>query len=115
MKLYHIGSELRVGGTEVGLALFDYLAKCICKFVADNDLVSVPLPLGFTFSFPMQQHSLSSATLAAWAKSFKLPSVIGCDVVQLLRDALHKYGHNHIEVLAILNDTTSTLVTMFYI
>lgn len=66
--------------------------------------------LGFTFSFPMKQHSLASATLDAWAKSFNLPTVLGTDVVERLRESLHKLGHNHIEVVAILNDTTSTLV-----
>lgn len=68
---------------------------------------------GFTFSFPMRQHSLNSATLAAWAKSFNLPTVIDQDVVEMLRDSLHKLGHNHIEIVAILNDTTSTLVFTF--
>lgn len=91
-------------------ALFDYIGECLCGFVAENNLVAVPLPLGFTFSFPMHQHSLSSATLAAWAKSFNLPTVIGRDVVELLRESLAKLGHNHIDVVAILNDTTSTLV-----
>lgn len=110
VKMYHIGSHLRVGGLDVATALFDYIGECLCDFVAENNLVAVPLPLGFTFSFPMQQHSLSSATLVAWAKSFNLPTVIGRDVVELLRESLHKLGHNHIEVVAILNDTTSTLV-----
>lgn len=72
--------------------------------------ISILIRLGFTFSFPMKQHSLDSATLDAWAKSFNLPTVIGTDVVDRLRDSLHKLGHNHIEVVAILNDTTSTLV-----
>lgn len=110
VKQYSIDDELRVGGAEVATALFDYLGQCLCEFVEENDLVSIPLPLGFTFSFPMQQHSLSSATLAAWAKSFNLPTVIGADVVEMLRESLHKLGHNHIEVVAILNDTTAALV-----
>lgn len=110
VKMYHIGSHLRVGGLDVATALFDFIGECLCDFVAENDLVAVPLPLGFTFSFPMQQHSLCSATLAAWAKSFNLPTIVGCDVVELLRESLHKLGHNHIDVVAILNDTTSTLV-----
>lgn len=112
VKMYHIGSNLRVGGLDVATALFDYIGECLCDFVAENDLVDVALPLGFTFSFPMQQHSLSSATLAAWAKSFNLPTVIGRDVVELLRESLAKLGHNHIDVVAILNDTTSTLVSL---
>lgn len=44
--MYEIGSELRVGGADVATALFDYLAQCLCEFVEENDLVSVPLPLG---------------------------------------------------------------------
>lgn len=60
----------------------------------------------------MKQHSLSSATLDAWAKSFNLPTVLGTDVVDRLRDSLHKLGHNHIEVVAILNDTTATLASV---
>lgn len=46
VKMYEIGSELRVGGADVASALFDYLAQCLCDFVEENDLVSVPLPLG---------------------------------------------------------------------
>lgn len=110
VKMYEIGSDLRVGGSDVATALFDYISECLCDFVAENDLVDVPLPLGFTFSFPMTQHSICSASLLAWAKSFNLPTVIGQDVVELLRKSLHKIGHNHIDVLAVLNDTTSTLI-----
>lgn len=59
----------------------------------------------------MKQHGVDSATLDAWAKSFNLPTVLGTDVVDRLRNSLHKLGHNHIEVVAILNDTTATLVS----
>lgn len=47
VKMYHIGSHLRVGGLEVATALFDYIGECLCDFVAENNLVAVPLPLGF--------------------------------------------------------------------
>lgn len=46
VKMYHIGSELRVGDEEVAIALFDHIGQCLCDFVEENDLVSVPLPLG---------------------------------------------------------------------
>lgn len=46
VKMYHIGSELRVGDEEVAVALFDHIGQCLCDFVEENDLVSVPLPLG---------------------------------------------------------------------
>lgn len=58
----------------------------------------------------MHQHSLDSAGLVTWTKSFNCADVVGDDVVRLLTAALQRCGHNHIEVVAILNDTTGTLV-----
>lgn len=104
---YAISDDQRIGN---GCALFDHLAACLVEFVVELGLEDVPLPLGFTFSFPMHQHSLSSASLVTWTKSFNCPDVVGADVVQLLRESLARRGHNHIDVCAILNDTTGTLV-----
>lgn len=46
VKMYHIGHEIRVGDETVAVALFDFIGQCLCDFVEENDLVSVPLPLG---------------------------------------------------------------------
>lgn len=46
VKMYHIGSDIRVGDENVAVKLFDYIGQCLCDFVEENDLVSVPLPLG---------------------------------------------------------------------
>lgn len=46
VKMYEITSDLRVGGEEVAVALFDHIGQCLCDFVEENDLVSLPLPLG---------------------------------------------------------------------
>lgn len=107
VKLYEISTEQRVG---CGIALFDYMATCLVQFVTEQGLEDVPLPLGFTFSFPMKQHSLNSGYLVTWTKTFNCPGVVGENVVELLRTSLQRCGHNHIDVLAILNDTTGTLV-----
>jgi len=107
-KRYHIADDLRTGS---GQQLFDYLAECLVDFVAEHNLEDVPLPLGFTFSFPMRQHSLDSGCLVTWTKTFNCPDVVDEDVVKLLQKSLEKYGHNHIDVIAILNDTTGTLVS----
>lgn len=108
VKRYHISNELRTGS---GQQLFDYLAECLVDFVLEQKLEDVPLPLGFTFSFPMAHHSLDSACLVTWTKTFDCPDVVDRDVVKLLQQSLEKYGHNHIEVIALLNDTTGTLVS----
>lgn len=107
-KFYHISDEARLG---CGISLFDYLAECVKDFMLLKNLpIDVKIPMGFTFSFPMKQHSLHSAELVTWTKSFNCPSVVGCDVVQLLQSSLRKHGMKNIDVLSILNDTTGTLV-----
>uniref|UniRef100_A0A1B6I221 Phosphotransferase n=1 Tax=Homalodisca liturata TaxID=320908 RepID=A0A1B6I221_9HEMI len=107
VKHYHIADELRLG---CGIKLFDFLAACLSSFVHEHKLADQKLPLGFTFSFPMHQRSLSSGLLVTWTKSFKASGVEGEDAVQLLREALERRGDTHIEVMAVLNDTTGTLL-----
>lgn len=123
-KFYHIEDDLRVSD---GHALFDFLAECIfgflhnepevTKFLKGKDLKL--LPLGFTFSFPMKQHSLSSAELITWTKSFNCKDLVGQCPVQNLNDAIHRVWATkrqeekndlQVEVLVVLNDTTGTLV-----
>ncbi|CAO1394287.1 unnamed protein product [Diamesa hyperborea] len=107
-KFYHISDEARLA---CGIELFDYLAECVKDFMKLKGLsLDVKIPMGFTFSFPMKQHSLHSAELVTWTKSFNCPSVVGNDVVELLQNSLFKHGMKNIEVLCILNDTTGTLV-----
>lgn len=107
-KFYHISDEARLG---CGIELFDYLAECVKDFMLLKGMqVDTAISMGFTFSFPMKQHSLHSAELVTWTKSFNCPSVVGVDVVQLLQTSLKKHCMPNIEVLCILNDTTGTLV-----
>ncbi|XP_021920962.1 hexokinase-1-like [Zootermopsis nevadensis] len=107
VKHYHIGEELRLG---CGERLFDFLAECVSDFVRSHDLTGIRLPLGFTFSFPMIQKGLDVGILVTWTKSFNCPSVVGRDAVQMLREAINRRGDTHVEVLAVLNDTTGTLI-----
>lgn len=107
VKRYHIPDETRLG---FGVPLFDHLADCVENFVVENSLCDQHLSMGFTFSFPMTQHSLNSADLLTWTKSFNIPSVVGADVVNILQESLKKRGLDNIEVECILNDTTGTLV-----
>ncbi|XP_076628998.1 hexokinase type 2 [Colletes latitarsis] len=107
VKKYHISSDLRV---DSGIRLFDYLAKCVSDFVIEQGLQDVELSLGFTFSFPMIQHSLDIGILVTWTKTFSCPNVVNEDAVRLLREALARRGDTKVNVVAILNDTTGTLV-----
>ena len=68
--------------------LFDHIAECIHKFMSEEGILGLRLPLGFTFSFPLKQLGLASAKLATWTKGFNCEGVEGEDVVKLLHDAI---------------------------
>ena len=107
VKKYHISSELRVGSA---IRLFDYLAECVNDFVIAQGLPDVELPLGFTFSFPMIQHSLDIGMLVTWTKTFNCPDAVNQDAVRLLREAFDRRGDTKVKVVAVLNDTTGTMI-----
>ncbi|XP_068085900.1 hexokinase type 2 [Anabrus simplex] len=107
-KVYAVPHSLMVGSGE---KLFDHIAECLFRFCNEHELVEEYLPLGFTFSFPLVQEGLSGGVLQRWAKGFNCPDVIGMDVVKLLQEALERRGDLHIEVCAILNDSTGTLLS----
>ncbi|XP_034836713.1 hexokinase type 2-like [Maniola hyperantus] len=106
VKHYHISDALRVGSGE---ELFDFLADCVQDFVRAEGMENEQMSLGFTFSFPMKQHSISSGELITWTKSFKCGGMAGVDVAALLQRCLLERGLN-VTVQVLLNDTTGTLV-----
>ncbi|CAG2123209.1 unnamed protein product, partial [Medioppia subpectinata] len=90
--------------------LFDHIASCISMFMSQRKVIQYRIPLGFTFSFPCKQEGLTSARLTQWTKGFKCSGVEGEDVVQLLREAIDKRNDIDVDVMAVVNDTTGTLM-----
>lgn len=88
-KIYVIPQSLMVG---TGGQLFDHIAQCLAMFIKDLNLQHEVLPLGFTFSFPLDQHGLTKGYLVRWTKGFSCDDVIGEDVVELLEKAIKKRG-----------------------
>lgn len=66
--------------------------------------------IGFTFSFPCEQHSLTSGTLIHWTKGFNVKGVEKQDVSKLLLDAINKRPGIKAKSVALLNDTVGTLL-----
>ncbi|KAF6024257.1 hypothetical protein EB796_017444 [Bugula neritina] len=101
--------------TGTGVSLFDYLADSIAKLLHTENIKSAtPIPLGFTFSFPMIQSSLRNALLLTWTKKFKCTDTVMQDVVKMLEAAIERRKDINIEVVAILNDAVGTLMTGAY-
>ncbi|CAD5209712.1 unnamed protein product [Bursaphelenchus xylophilus] len=107
-KIFRVPEHIMKG---TGEALFDHIADCLARFMEEHNLKdAVKLPLGFTFSFPCRQEGLTCAKLVTWTKGFKASGVIGQDVVQMLREACIRRGDIDIDVVAVLNDTTGTMM-----
>ncbi|XP_026317100.1 hexokinase-2-like [Hyposmocoma kahamanoa] len=106
VKQYHINDALRLGP---GIDLFNFLADCVLDFVRAEGMEQEELSLGFTFSFPMKQHSILSGELVTWTKSFKCGGMENVDVSALLQRCLDERGLR-VTVRVLLNDTTGTLV-----
>ncbi|RKP15472.1 hypothetical protein BJ684DRAFT_6977 [Piptocephalis cylindrospora] len=119
-----------------GIDLFHWMAECIASFLSsctkDDDEVAsilhgssslsppkeatdVPtmIPLGWTFSFPLDQTALDNGKLTMWNKGFTCPGVVGKDVVKMLQHALHQMAIP-VRVVAILNDTVGALLASGY-
>ncbi|MGQ4828654.1 hypothetical protein, partial [Enterococcus faecalis] len=77
--------DLRCGH---GRFLFDFIAEHVVSFAIKHHLAGVRIALGFTFSFPLQQHGLAEGTLVRWTKAFCCPGVVGNDVVRMLKASL---------------------------
>jgi hexokinase len=107
-KIFAVPQHIMLGSGE---QLFDHIADCLAKFIKDEKITNETLPLGFTFSFPLMQKGLTKGILERWTKGFNCSGVIGNDVVQLLKDAIARRGDIKIDVCAILNDTTGTLMS----
>lgn len=107
-KIYAIPESIMLGS---GTDLFDHIAECLANFMKEHDVASERLPLGFTFSFPLRQEALTTGLLERWTKGFNCSGVVGEDVVRLLKEALKRRNDVQIDVCAILNDTTGTLMS----
>lgn len=95
--------------------LWEFIADCLDKFVKEffPDGVEKPLPLGFTFSYPATQNNITEGILQRWTKGFNIEGVEGHDVVPMLQAAIEKLNVP-VEVVALINDTTGTLVASMY-
>jgi len=110
--VHDIPHELLI--TQQGQDLFDYVALKLLEFVQQYKLKRRRISLGFTFSFPCKQYGLTQSVLVKWCKGFRVGGVEGTDVVKQLKDALKRQlaglVQAYVDVVAVINDTTGTLV-----
>ncbi|KAM6322755.1 hexokinase-3 [Podargus strigoides] len=107
-KIFNLPQDIMQGKGE---ALFDFIAQCLRHFLEGTNSLERRLPLGFVFPFSCRQMALDKAELISWSKGFSCSDVEGKDVVQLLQAAINKQELNHVDVVALMNDTVGTMMT----
>lgn len=95
--------------------LFSFIARSVKAMMADKSPEDLTrrVPLGFTFSFPVEQLSINAGKLIKWTKGFCTTGVEGEEVVGLLQVALKK-EQLEVDVVALCNDTVGTLVARYF-
>ncbi|CAN4119791.1 unnamed protein product [Withania somnifera] len=104
--------------TSTSKDLFDFVASSLKDFIEkEGNVLEQPSPgrreLGFTFSFPVKQSSVSSGILMKWTKGFAIEDTIGRDVSECLQLAMSRKGLD-VRVAALINDTVGTLALGHY-
>lgn len=96
--------------------LFGFIANSVKRMMEEKapEDMKRTVPLGFTFSFPVDQKSVNRGLLIKWTKGFSTKGVEGKDVVELLQDALKRVQLN-VDVVALCNDTVGTLITRYFV
>ncbi|RCI09586.1 hypothetical protein L249_4121, partial [Ophiocordyceps polyrhachis-furcata BCC 54312] len=102
-------------------SLFRWIGGCIADIVdagcREFDLCrKTPLPLGVSFSFPTEQHSLSEATITSMGKGFAIPPDIelGARICRGYEKFRAAADLPPVVVAAIANDSVSTLVSFIF-
>ncbi|XP_007015149.2 PREDICTED: hexokinase-3 [Theobroma cacao] len=96
--------------------LLDFIASSLQQFdenANDFEKSSIRKELGFTFSFPVKQTSVSSGILIKWTKGFAIKDMVGEEVAGALQQALDRKGLN-MRVAVLVNDTVGTLALGHY-
>ncbi|KLU86135.1 hypothetical protein MAPG_05154 [Magnaporthiopsis poae ATCC 64411] len=113
-----IGDHLK---NENAKGLFAWIGACIAEVVAkacDQQLAGIAaateLPLGVTFSFPMDQETLNTASLRQMGKGFAITSRL--DLGQHLLDGYESSRGElpRIRIAAITNDAVATLLSFMH-
>jgi len=113
----HVGEQFSLRREHIdgeGEVLFGAIAGFVSRFLAARGFRG-PFRMGFTFSFPIRQNSLSQGFLIAWTKGWSASGVVGRDVVDLLNRALANQGASDVRVVSLDNDTTGTQMARAYL
>lgn len=101
-----------------GTSFFDWMAEKIADMLSEgpenNGRIVEPLPIGLSWSFPVEQTSLRGGKVQGMGKGFCCAkATIGQDLGGLIVEACRGQGLN-VRVAALINDSCATLLSRAY-
>lgn len=114
---YRLPDHIKVGKAD---DLWDFIADCVDKFLKNDcapieeDRIGDKVFIGFTFSYPCLQSAINHGILQRWTKGFDIKGVEGHDVVPMVQKAFERKNLK-VQIGALINDTTGTLVASNYV
>jgi hexokinase len=102
-----------------GTLFFDWMAQKIAEMLVDvpknNGRGLAPLPVGLSWSFPVEQTSPRGGKVQGMGKGFRCAqATLGQDLGDLIVTACRKQGLN-LRIDALINDSCATLLSQAYV
>ncbi|QVM09101.1 hypothetical protein D8B26_003767 [Coccidioides posadasii str. Silveira] len=115
MATSHIDEDVKA---LAGKAFFDWMARKIGEMLPPSaeeySQDSAPLPMGLSWSFPIEQTSIRSGKVISMGKGFHCSDgTVGDDLRELIMEACRKRNLN-VTLEAIVNDGSATLLSRAY-
>ncbi|KAK8013692.1 hexokinase [Apiospora marii] len=113
-KRYYLPAAIKTSTSE---ELWTMISVSIEDFIKEfklHDGSAEPLPLGFTFSFPLEQDYIDHGELKTWTKGFDIKGMEGEDIAKQFRANLEKH-RLPVKLVSVINDTTGAMIASAYL
>ncbi|KAG6357798.1 hypothetical protein INS49_013677 [Diaporthe citri] len=110
---YKVPDDIKTGSAD---ELWGLITDSLEDFLDKHELQGTedyPLPLGFTFSYPIHQDYIDRGRLVTWTKGFEIKGVEQEDVVIQLGEALSR-RELPVRIIALINDTVGAMIASAY-
>lgn len=89
--------------------LFAFIASQVAVLANSNEQ-----SLGHSFSYASRQTAIGRATFVGWTKEVSVSGLAGQDINAMLTEALERQNISTVHPVAVVNDTTATLLAAAY-
>ncbi|KAK8122611.1 hexokinase [Apiospora sp. TS-2023a] len=113
-KRYALPASIKTATSD---ELWDLISDSVSDFIKEFKLhngSSEPLPLGFTFSYPLAQDYIDHGKLKTWTKGFDIKGMEGEDIAAQFRSSLEK-RKLPVKLVSVINDTTGAMIASAYL